>query len=246
MKTFRLIRSLAASAEENMALDKKLFERYLRDGEPVFRVYGWSAPSFTYGVSQNPSESLDMERCVHDGIGVAGRMTGGGVLFHHDELTYSFVCGKRDINEAEGVLVSYRGICGFLIRFYASLGLAASFAVDSPQFAGRSAPHPLCSVSHEKFDIVIGGRKIGGNAQKRGRRAVFQHGSVPGMIDWELMRRYCRGVPEDIRAGVTCLAEQLSAVPSRDILAQKLIEAFAREFGVVFREEERAYEAGVA
>ncbi|MDP2912724.1 MAG: lipoate--protein ligase family protein, partial [Candidatus Omnitrophota bacterium] len=185
MKTFRLIRSHPGSAAYNMALDEKIFHRYMIEGIPVFRVYGWSAPSFTYGVSQSPESKIDMAKCGADNIQIAKRMTGGGVLFHDDEITYSIVCGKGDIGEPDNVLVSYRKICAFLISFYKSLGLEASFALEAEDFKNRCAPHELCSASREKYDIIINSKKIGGNAQKRKSRAVFQHGSIPISIDWK-------------------------------------------------------------
>lgn len=247
MPLFRLVRSLPGSAMRNMSVDERIFARYLEDGIPVFRVYRWQSPSFTYGVSQQPSSGLDLARCAADGIAIAKRMTGGGILFHHHELTYSFVCSKHDVGEPEGLLVSYRHICAFLIRFYASLGLSASFARDSAAFALRGAPHELCSASHEKYDIVINGKKIGGNAQKRGRRAVFQHGSIPLTVDWRFVRRYAPGLPSDIASGVTTLCDELPRVPGAEVLEQKLIDAFASAFGVDFTEEkESAYETGMA
>lgn len=31
----------------------------------------------------------------------------------------------------------------------------------------------------EAYDIIINGQKIGGNAQKRSKNVIFQHGSIP-------------------------------------------------------------------
>ena len=247
MKTFRLIRSQPGSAAYNMALDEKIFHRYMADGIPVFRVYGWNTPSFTYGVSQLPEGEIDMVRCGADGIQIAKRMTGGGLLFHNDEITYSLVLGKADIGEPDNVLVSYRKICAFLISFYRSLSLKASFALEAEDFKDRCVPHELCSASREKYDIIINGRKIGGNAQKRKRRIVFQHGSIPISIDWKFMRRYVRSLPSDISSGVTTLAEELNVLPDKHILEQNLIDAAAKEFGTHFIEEkERLYETCMA
>lgn len=247
MKNFRLIRSPRASASYNMALDKAIFERYLKDAIPVFRVYGWSAPSFTYGVSQKPDKEIDIERCAREAVGLAARTTGGGVLFHNDEITYSFVCGKDDVGEPEGVLVSYREICAFLIRFYKMIGLDASFAHYAQDFKDKSVPHELCSASHEKYDIVIKGKKIGGNAQKRTRRAIFQHGSIPCSIDWALMGRYLKNLPDNIASSVTMLSKELVKVPDKKTLEQKLIDSFAETFGASFIEEnERSYETTMA
>ncbi len=237
MKRFKLIRSRPSDAISNMALDEEIFRAFLEDGVPVFRVYGWESASFTYGVSQKPENEIDMKRCVFDEIGIAKRMTGGGVLFHNDEITYSVVCAKEDIGEPEGVFVSYRKICAFLISFYKSLGLDASFALESGDFKSKSVPHELCSASREKYDIVINGKKIGGNAQKRKRLAVFQHGSIPINIDWDFMRRYVKSLPEDISIGVTTLTEELKVVPDKRILEDMLIDAAAKEFNAQFKEE---------
>jgi lipoate-protein ligase A len=248
MKTFRLIRSIPASAQYNMALDKSIFTRYLNDGIPVLRVYAWEAPSFTYGVSQHPETEIDLAACLLEGVQVAQRMTGGGVLFHHREITYSFVCSKDDIGEASDVFVSYRRSCAFLTHFYKSFGLKPSFAVESADFRDQSAAHQLCSASREKYDILLNGRKIGGNAQKRSRQAIFQHGSIPFEIDWDLARRFLPSLPAGISSLVTTLNQELSFCLTRETAEDKLINSFARVFGVNFMEEKECLlnEAGVA
>jgi lipoate-protein ligase A len=236
MKSFKLIRSCAASADYNMALDEKILTQYLDDGIGLFRTYRWQGPSFTYGFHQDPRSQIDLARCASDGIQVAKRITGGGILFHHDEITYSFVCNKADVGEPEGMFVSYREICAFLMRFYKSLNLNPMFALQEKNFRNRSVVHQLCCASNEKYDIVIDSRKIGGNAQKRKRHVVFQHGSIPCSINWGFVRRYLKYVPSDIAEHVTNLANELKVVPEKDILEEKLIEAFECCFNVRFYE----------
>ena len=190
MKRFKLIRSKPANASSNMSIDEGIFLRYLKERIPVFRIYSWEAPSFTYGFSQKPEEELDLPLCHKDGVGIAKRLTGGGVLFHDNEVTYSITCSKLDIEEEEGVFVSYRKTCAFLINFYKSLGLNPVFALESVGFRLKASPSKLCAASYEKFDITINGKKIGGNAQKRKRDVIFQHGSIPISIDFNLMQKY--------------------------------------------------------
>ena len=225
MKTFRLIRSQPASARYNMALDSEIFSRYLEDGVPVFRLYSWQAPSITYGISQQPDNDIDIQSCARDGVQIAQRMTGGGVLFHHDEITYSLVCSKDDIGEDKKAFVAYRQICAFLMHFYKSLGLEPYFAIDAEDYKNKCTPHELCSASREKYDIVINAKKIGGNAQKRKREAIFQHGSIPLSVDWEFTRRYIRNLPQNISLETTALDQELKVMPSREIIEQKLIDA---------------------
>ena len=232
-----MIRSSPEPAVYNMALDEKIFNRYLKDGIPVLRLYRWKSPAFTYGVTQHPENEIDFKRCLSDKVEVVKRITGGGILFHNDEITYSFVCSKQDIGEPPEILVSYKQICAFLIRFYASLGLCPSFALESEGFQKRCEPNELCSASYEKYDILVRGRKIGGNAQKRKRTVIFQHGSIPCSIDWSLPQRYLKSLPEDISLSVTSLSEELAQVPDKDILEEKLIAVFGDTFGVSFNEE---------
>ena len=240
MKFFRLIQSGALSAVSNMALDEKIFQHYLEDGVGVLRLYYWQRPAFTYGFSQEPVSQLDLSACAKDGVEVVKRMTGGGILFHDQEITYSFVCNKSDLREPQGVFVGYRNICKFLIRFYEALDLKPSFALEALDFKNKCAPSQLCSAAHEKYDIVIGAKKIGGNAQKRNRQAVFQHGSIPYRVNWDFVRKYVHYLPKDISTSVTTLAEELGVVPEKKILEQKLIEAFETIFEVNFIKEDVA------
>ncbi|MDD5129480.1 MAG: lipoate--protein ligase family protein [Candidatus Omnitrophica bacterium] len=219
-----------------MALDEEIFKRYQDDGIGLLRLYRWRSPSFTYGFSQDPATQMDLSACAVDGVEVSKRITGGGILFHDDEITYSFVCSKSDVCEPQNVFVDYRNICKFLIRFYESLGLAPAFALECAGFQNKCAPHELCGASHEKYDIVIGTKKIGGNAQKRNRQAIFQHGSIPCRINWNFMRKYIKPLPEGFCSDLTTLSEELKIVPEKNILEQKLIDAFSAVFNVRFVE----------
>ena len=246
MKLFRLIRSGAQSASRNMALDEEIFKGYLEDGVGVLRLYRWQKPSFTYGFSQHPENYLDLAACQAHGVEVVKRMTGGGILFHDDEITYSFTCSKSDLGEPQSVFVDYRNICRFLMRFYESLGLRPGFALEQDNFKNRCAPHELCSAAYEKYDIVVGGRKIGGNAQKRNRQVVFQHGSIPCRINWDCAAKYLKFLPDYLTSSVTALSDELSSVPEKDILEKKLIDAFSSVFDVGFiRKGQTIYETSM-
>ncbi len=245
MKRFRLIRSNPASASVNMSMDEAIFLRYLDDGIPVFRIYSWSQPSFTYGFSQKPDEELNLSLCRRDGVGIAKRITAGGILFHDNEITYSIACSKSDIEEDRDVFVSYRKICSFLINFYRSLGLNPLFALEAGELKTSALSSRLCAASHEKFDITVNGKKIGGNAQKRKREVVFQHGSIPLAIDFNLMRKYVRNFPEEMISGVTFLAKELKKVPDRKVIEEKLMDSIKDTFNIEFKEEDNLDEAAL-
>jgi len=211
-----------------MEFDASLFARH-RPGatRPVFRLYEWSPPAVSLGRFQRREEVA--AGCAAAGVEVVRRITGGGAILHGEELTYSLVCADEDLG-VRGVKESYRRICGFLLRAYRELGLDPVYAGE----AGSAVPAvgkatPICFAGNEPFDIRVGGRKIGGNAQRRRRGTVFQHGSIPLRFDADLFLRCFRApVPAANAAG---LRELLPGLKLEDLKAA-VVRAFSGHFGV--------------
>ena len=59
---------------------------------------------------------------------------------------------------------------------------------------------------------MVGGRKIGGSAQKRSKDFIFQHGSIPISLDMERANSFMRSKYDMASLdGVTCLEELLDS-----------------------------------
>ncbi len=170
---FRLLKSFNKSAKENMSIDKTLVKSFDIKNKAVLRLYTWEK-SFTIGLSQELDEyKLKYSEYNNN---CAKRMTGGGVLFHGHDVSYSLlfpssVLGNKNVKE------SYEYICSFLLQFYKNLGLEAKWAKDDENITLSKSS--FCQVGYEAYDIIVNGVKIGGNAQKRSRNMIFQHGSIP-------------------------------------------------------------------
>ena len=171
-KEFRLICTGGADAITNMAIDEALLGCFEKDANPILRVYSWS-DSFTLGVSQ---KIKDHQELLQPNTSFAKRVTGGGVLFHGHDVSYSVVL-PSDAFDTLDVKQSYEKLCSFLITFYEDLGLIPTFAKDEKATSASSSPY--CQVGFEPYDILIEGKKIGGNAQRRMKDKIFQHGSIP-------------------------------------------------------------------
>jgi lipoate-protein ligase A len=173
-KTFALLRTPRQSAKENMSIDKELFKEFTSSQKPVFRVYAWEE-SFTYGVSQKIDTLTNFDDLQSYGDNHAQRMTGGGILFHGNDISYSLIIPTAYVTQLS-VKESYELICSFLMNFYKSLGLSPSYAKDISSIELSKSAY--CQQGYEPYDILIDGKKIGGNAQRRTKEAIFQHGSV--------------------------------------------------------------------
>jgi lipoate-protein ligase A len=168
-------------AAENMATDFMLLQRYPREGVARYRHYGWRAPSFTFGYSQKmafvrsqlpPGETFDLCR----------RPTGGGIVDHRDDWTYSLVIPRGHPFEEARATQSYRAIHEALSDSLKAAGVPVSLkAASEPVADGEpGGPAGVCFERSEIFDVVHSGTgaKIAGGAQKRNKRGLLFQGSI--------------------------------------------------------------------
>lgn len=219
-KTFALLTSPRLSAKANMLTDKGLFEDFKLSDMPIFRVYAWE-PSYTYGVSQNIDTIKHLEQLKKYDENHAQRMTGGGILFHGNDISYSLVIPTAYVHNLS-VKESYEYICSFLLEFYKALGLNPIYAKDLEDI--HLSKSNYCQEGFEPYDILVDGKKVGGNAQRRTKESIFQHGSIS--ID---NATYSMGHSlEDL--GVKISSQEAKAL---------LVKSFSHTFNVLFEEKEQ-------
>jgi lipoate-protein ligase A len=172
--------------ERHMAVDAGLLDD-LEAGRagPVFRLYTWVPPAVSIGYHQDPARELDLEAVRARGFDVVRRPTGGRALLHADELTYAVAAPIDDPLLGGGLAESHARVSDVFRRALQALGVPAELAGSS---AGRAAEgaRPVdaagvaapCFAAPTRTELVVGGRKILGSAQRRGRTAFLQHGSL--------------------------------------------------------------------
>jgi len=169
---FRVINDKKLNAKENMATDEALLSLFEEKLPAILRLYNWEK-SFTIGLSQK-FENYPITSLYKGNY--AKRITGGGVLFHGHDLSYSLVI-PTNLLEGFNIKESYEKICLFILKFYKKIGLDAKYVKDCNTI--ELSKNEYCQVGFEAYDILIDGKKIGGNAQRRTKKAIFQHGSIP-------------------------------------------------------------------
>lgn len=170
--TFRFLYHNNLTAKKNMLIDKLLLDNFHEKDKPILRLYTWNK-SITVGASQN---CTDYSSSIEHQSNCFKRITGGGILFHGHDISYSIVL-PRNFYKKYKVREIYCMICEFIINFYKSLGLNAQFASDIPSIT--YSKDQFCQIGIEQNDIIIQNQKIGGNAQKWTKEKIFQHGSIP-------------------------------------------------------------------
>jgi lipoate-protein ligase A len=188
------------SAAMNMAIDEALLEYAT---VPAIRFYRWQSPALSFGYFGRFADVASYE-CERD---LVRRWTGGGIVFHAEDLTYSLVIPTSDTAFAESSISIYEKIHRALCDVLSETGQRAVVAeiVDhGPSSAtvtirtGISDAGYSCFANPVRADVMIGGRKIAGAAQRRTRCGLLQQGSIQGIELWrDLAQRFARELSTD-------------------------------------------------
>lgn len=160
----------------NMAVDHYLFHSLDENAKTFVRFYRWERPTASLGYSQRVYKVADVDFCQRNGIDLVRRMTGGKLVLHHKEVTYS-VCSSDSQTFPPTVGDSYKLISEALMRGLEKMGLKPYLANSSPDFYARG--NLPCFSYPARNEIEIMGKKIIGSAQKRVGSRFIQHGSIP-------------------------------------------------------------------
>lgn len=174
----------AHSAAINMAIDEALLESLTL---PAVRFYRWQSPALSFGYFGRFADvaSYQSERDL------VRRWTGGGIVFHGEDLTYSILIPANDAAFAESSMSIYekihRALCDALLAsglnpIVAGVGDPGSCrAAIKPRRACISEARYNCFRTPVHADVMIDGRKVAGAAQRRTLRGLLQQGSIQGI-----------------------------------------------------------------
>jgi lipoate-protein ligase A len=160
----------------NMAIDEALLETAT---VPTIRLYEWDHPALSFGYFGKYTEVSN-----HDGD-IVRRWTGGGTVFHGEDLTYSLVIPVDDDAFNESSMSIYEkvhaAVCAALIKNGVSAELSSVAALYERQTNNATVidrRYSECFANPVRADVLSNGRKVAGAAQRRTRRGLLQQGSI--------------------------------------------------------------------
>jgi lipoyl(octanoyl) transferase len=192
--------------QENMDIDALLLKQAaILCGKPLIRFYGWDRPSVTIGYVQKEEIVSDRDKYT-----VVKRPTGGGVVYHDRDFTYTVVVpAEHWIAELDRV-ESYRVFHKAIVRAFAFFGLKGLLVNTEQPKTDRATMQ--CFVTPTKYDVLCelsNGKtaKFAGSAQRRTKNGILHQGSI--ILD--------------------------AAKGDRQLLATTLKKAFEAEFKISFK-----------
>jgi lipoyl(octanoyl) transferase len=185
------------SAAENMAIDEMLL---LTGDFPVFRSYRWIRPSVTFGYFI-PWQAVVSQYTERD---LVRRWTGGGIVEHGEDFTYSLVfpAGRKLL--ATGEL--YRFVHLAIENLLRKNGCPVEMALLADPVQSRA-----CFEKAVEFDLKLQGEKIAGAAIRRHRKGLLLQGSIQGLM-----------IPECFAAMLAdALGDQVEVFTLSDVMMEK-------------------------
>jgi lipoate-protein ligase A len=205
------------SAPVNMAIDEVLLHEISR---PLLRFYHWQRPSVSFGYF----EAFAPIHAAHPDREPVRRWTGGGVVLHGEDLTFSLMVPRSDPFLELSTAESYRAIHECIAGILQQAGVGAQIApVHAPKVS------QACFENAAQFDLVLESRKVVGGAQRRNRFGLLHQGSLQAM---DLPESF----PEDLARAFSLMIEKRGLSDSELSAAETLanakyaMEAWLRKF----------------
>ena len=212
---WRLIIHPECEPSWNMAVDSALLQ-HLKEGEVTLRLYRWNKPAVSIGYFQDMDNEVNVALCRNDNVPIIRRVTGGGAVFHHEEITYCLIHPIEGVFSGISIPDSYKIISQPFVMALSSLGIDALY-------------RPI-------NDIIVGNKKISGSAQTRKATVLQQHGTMLVATNTDTMFQYLVVNPGAMQTSdkpVITIAELID-YESKEALYQKVIDAIVTAFSDVF------------
>jgi lipoate---protein ligase len=222
---WRLIETKNKEGAWQMAADEAIMLSRADNEVPnTLRFYTWQPSALTVGFFQDIREEINISEAKKNKIDIIRRYTGGGAVFHDQEITYSIALAEKDVSV--DIAESYKQICNGVIIGLKKTGLDAIFSPIN--------------------DILINNKKISGSAQTRKKGVVLQHGTILLSVDVKKMFSLLK-VPDEkikdkliktVEERVSSLEQELKQKPLVEEVIKALSQGFAENFKVEFSQED--------
>jgi lipoyl(octanoyl) transferase len=168
----RLLIDPAGDKAWNMAVDEALLRLVTT---PVLRFYRWNEPAISIGYFEKAAD-------VPPGRPFVRRYTGGGLVDHAEDFTYSLILPKYHPLTLSGTGPSYQAIHEKINLALQKEGIDSRLTPVNDEME-----HHACFQKAVRFDVVNSqGRKLAGAAQRRTREGCLHQGSIlPGKFDFD-------------------------------------------------------------
>jgi lipoate-protein ligase A len=167
----------------NMAIDEALAETLMGSMSYAYlRFYRWQPSCLSFGYNQQVKEQVNLDMVRALGLGAVRRASGGKMVFHAEEITFSLglpvVLVRSVLGPGATFIEMFHLAMQPILDALKKLGVPARFSSDLE--VARGAVNPVhCYGSAAGHSIFAGEKKLIGAAGFYRRGCLIVHGSIP-------------------------------------------------------------------
>jgi lipoate-protein ligase A len=196
---------------QNMALDEAML---LAANETWMRVYAWRDPTISIGFSQE----LERVQAEHRDWPVVRRWTGGGVVVHDGDWTYTLAAPQGGALCEMRATDSYHFIHESMLMALRECGITDCVLQPESTSDGMG----ICFQEPAKFDLVHAGVKIAGAGQRRAKAGFLHQGTVqPLKVPEGFGLRFAQQLAREVRIVTQAEAEAALLPVALDLVPRK-------------------------
>lgn len=175
---WKVLNTYKNSASKNMEIDKKLLESL---EEPTIHFYEWEKSSATFGHFVDPAKYLNLEEVSLKNLDLVRRPTGGGIIFHIWDFAFSVLLPTSSKYFSLSPLKNYAFVNEAVLKtvqhFLDTRIVDGSIITNDEESLDKSCER-FCMARPTKYDVVVGGKKVAGSAQRRDKKGFLHQGSI--------------------------------------------------------------------
>jgi len=161
------------SARWNMAVDETLLDLSKR---PTLRFYRWQKPALSIGYFQKTEEADREYGATARGFEIVRRITGGGAVFHGEDLTVSMVVPEENSYFPRRAVDSYAAIHRVFLESLKTIFPELALIPTGKSFRPRSLQS--CFEEPTACDVGLGQKKVIGSSQRRRGGRLLNQSSI--------------------------------------------------------------------
>ena len=189
-----------------MACDEILFEERCNNKIPnTFRLFLWNKPTVSMSNFQS-TENFNKDFFKSGKVDLVRRKSGGGVVIHNQEITYSFFVSDDVLTNQDKPFFELNSIIICALRTF---GITAEF----------KAPN----------DILVDKKKISGNAQVKRGNIILHHGTLLLSVDEELFEEVFKNLGIEFSVDKLNSFDKYTSAGSFELLVNKISGRIIKE-----------------
>lgn len=168
----KILFTISRVPQKIMDFDKELLNGLNERSLPTLHFYSWP-PSITYGHFIDIDKHLNIKKITDQGICLARRPTGGGIVFHMWDMAFSFLLPSHHKRFSTDPLDNYHFVNGSVLD-----AVKKKFELSSLEFKHEKMFSNFCMANPTKYDLIVDGKKIAGAAQRMTKRGYLHQGTI--------------------------------------------------------------------